>query len=537
MSRFHTRFLGGFHLLGDLLLTLAGGNRARLNRWGVDRNYYVGLGFSLLLSATIGSVSLTVAANIIWGLTDGPLAVVGLVYFVLILGFDRWLVSDATSGFSPTQYSNYWSRSFGWVGNFLIETLKILPRVIIASLTSLLFAEILLLTIFGTEIHEQMKVDQLAASADYTSKVSALANSLAAPQQKVIDEAEKRKETLQSDLVAATAAVAAAETTRQSGLRDLAAAGVSVACWDYTVNRFDAAGRLYPVRIQGCPQQVELLNEAYDNAVRPYKDLNQQSVDTKKSDIDNEAGVRAARDYVQSGAKTEAENQLKSTAPQTLEDAGLLLRMKALEQLTTPSPANCVNPTVSSTSTATPPSTGTQQAEASPNAIEPCHVYYSASAALQKDLWRWVIFAFEISAVVLKLVRSITKKTGHAAFMSAVDDEAHAEALIRRARSKSRLHHESVRAEEEALLAINDAVTEKEIHLRANARARERYRLRAMLDRFHRADRPDPKQSASKLPDVEDALNEAFENSDVSEAPREEPVAKKVIRDDDYLLR
>ena len=533
MTRLLMRFFRGFRLLGDILLTLGGGHRERLNRWGVDRNYYVGLGFSLLLSATIGSVSLTVAAHIIWGLTDAPLAIVGLVYFVLILGFDRWLVSDSTSGFSPSRYHHHWSRAFGWVGHLLIEVMKVLPRVVIASLTSLLFAEILLLTIFGNEIGEQLKVNQLVASSDYKAKVSELAKSLSEPQQKVIEEAITRKGTLQADLVAATAAVAAAETARQSGLRDLSAAGVSVACWDYTVNRLDANGRFYPVRIQGCPQQVELLNLAYENAIRPYGNLNQETVEAKKAEIDSEATVRAAREYVQSGAKIEAENQLNSSAPQTLDNSGLLLRMKALEQLTTPSPDNCVNAARPSTGTAS----GVQPGEGATNGSEPCHVYYSSSAALQKDLWRWVIFAFEISAVILKLVRSVTKKTGHAAFMSALDDEAHTEASIRKARSKSRLHHETVRAEEEAILAINDAVTEKEIHLRANARARERYRLRVMLDRFHKANRADPKQSESKLPDVEEALNEAFEGSDRSDAPPEEPMAKKVIRDDDYLLR
>ncbi|UVJ38056.1 DUF4407 domain-containing protein [Arthrobacter sp. CJ23] len=495
------------------------------------------MGSALLLSAAIGTLSVTSASAIIWDLPWFALAAVGGVYFFLILGFERWLVTDPRAGFHATASDGAFTMVSRWAGHLIVELIKIAPRLIISIITSLLFAEILLLTVFAAEIQEQLKINQVAEEGRWNTKVDELTNKLSSDSKATIQSADDRKVKLQDSFNNATTAIKAATQQRDASIGQAAALGATTTCYPFTYTWYDLAGVARQGWDEGCPPEVKAANSAYENAIGPYLNLSQASVDSAKRAIDTEEAVIKARAYVAGGARDEAKQVLHDSFPDVLGSPGLLLRMGALDQLTLPPAPGCH---ASPSSTASSPASGpVENATPAPGSAlggttNECNPYYSDGAARQSQLWRWMIFAFEVAPVVLKFVRAILPRTGYADMMSAVDDRAHSWAQIVRNRDRWRRKGEDRRAKAEMRMAVEDALTEAEIHVRANARARERFRLRTMFDRFNAANRPDPAEGDSGLPDLVDLLD-TEDQWQPGEKRHDNSRNARVIDDDSFL--
>src|ERR1700728_876843 len=158
----------------DGLVLLAGANRETLSKCRGERAYFVGMGMSLLLAATISTSSLMEATSIAFdtSILSAAVIVAGVIYFVLLLGVDRWLVSDPTVGFG-TERTSAQSTVVAWIGHLFVEVLRIAPRLAIAVLSSWLFATFLMLAVFNPEIQQQLKKFEVQEQAQYTLSVQA----------------------------------------------------------------------------------------------------------------------------------------------------------------------------------------------------------------------------------------------------------------------------------------------------------------------------------------------------------------------------
>lgn len=402
--------------LGNALITIAGADRTELDGRSVDRSYYIGMGSALLLAATISAVAMTAATSIAFGVKIGspPLIIAGLVYFALILGLDRWLVSDQTTGFA-VQTSRTSSVAVAWFRHFVVELLKIAPRIFLAFLSSLLFANFLMLAIFNHEIQQQLNKTQQQRLAQYNLQVTAVANSIKTQAYKVISNAQAAEQQVQNEFNTDQQVLQKAYKTEQSALAALHKQGIS--CSEqptYAVETNPNTGLKYTVftgDTQVCPPQITAVIGTYNGQVADYPQT-QADVDKKKAQIASQYGVVAQRKIIKNAA-TVARKQMKPFAPKKAD--GLLARTQALQLLTTRPGGTC------------PPTPS--EADLANNVA--CTSEYSAYAAgLHITLRLWLL-AFELAPVGLKFINALLPRRGYAWTMAARDMEKGGKARVK----------------------------------------------------------------------------------------------------------
>jgi hypothetical protein len=455
--------------LGNALITIAGADKTELGSRSVDRSYYIGMGSALLLTATISSLSMTEATSIAFGVRLGspPLVVAGLVYFGLILGLDRWLVSDQTTGFT-NEGPRKAPVAVAWFRHFVVELLKIAPRIAVAFLSSLLFANFLMLAVFDHEIQQQLGRIQQQRIAQYNQQVKAVADDIKSQANGIINGAQAAERQVQNQYNNDQKVIRQAYKTEQSNLA--AAAKQGLHCTEqptYAVETNPNTSLKYNVltgEVEVCPPQITGITNAYNALVAKYPQT-QADVDSDKNKIANRYGVPEQERKIKN-ANAVAQKQMKPNYPRKAD--GLLARMQALQLLTTKPASTC-------------PPTPTQ-ADLANNVA--CTSQYSADAAVLHFQFRlWLLF-LEILPVVMKFINALLPRRGYAWAMAARDTAKGGKARVKIGRAlleeqtdlAAFVRREHARLEEEGAL--------QEYKLRELARQERRLGLSRIRARF-----------------------------------------------------
>ena len=453
--------------LGNALITLGGADKAMLGVRSVDRGYYIGVGSGLLFTATLSALSMTLASSIAFGVPFGSagLNLLGMVWFVLILGLDRWLVADQTSGFVKPAAGGA-SVPLAWLGHAAVELFKVSPRILIALVSSLLFAKFMLLAIYDNEIQAQLKMVQKQQIARFEQDVNAYAQNIKSQAKTVLAQAAAQKKQARQDYDDSQKAKAAAYKRMTA---DIAAANKrGVYCTEepkYAVATNPNTGLTYNVftgNVLVCPPELQSVTDTYNNVAaqtetQPY--LRQQL-----AGIDKKFAV-GHQERLITTAQSVAAQKMAPYQPK-MQD-GLLAREHALQLLTSKPAGTCP----------TPPT----EAEIATN--DACISLYSPGAAAEMTIFRYFLLAFEMMPVGMKVINSLTKRRPYAWEMAAREEtlRQNAEELIEEARKRAEtdlaafVHRERVRLEEESAL--------QEYRMREIARQRRRLGLHHIRSR------------------------------------------------------
>jgi len=450
---------------GDAIIVLAGADYRELRKWNVDRVYFIGLGLSLVMAATIATVALVIGTSIAFDLPplSKPSIVMGAVYFLLILSLDRWLVSDQTAGFA-TEPGGRISATAAWIRHFIAELLKVAPRMAIAFFAAALFADFILLVVFKTEIAEQMRVLELQAQAQFSKRIEDEIARRTADEQQRIQSANNEKRQVQEAFKQGADAIQQAAQQRNAALAQAQARGIrcrSVSV--FATRRNPTTGRTERVRVgsrQVCPKEITEILEAYKSQVALFPQ-SQADVATKQTEIDKRYDVGTALAYVNDGARQEVFTEFGSSAPKPQD--GLLVRMRALELLTQRPAGECV------------PSSAVESSFS-----DACISRYSSRAStLQWNLRIWLL-ALELAPVLLKFVAAILPRRGYASIMAARDEEAKTEAAIKTGQLRNRIRIEVERFLLESRTRMEALAATEEVKIREIERERRRWGVRSI---------------------------------------------------------
>ena len=401
--------------LTDPLVVLAGADRRVLRKWSVDRSYFVGMGVALLLAATISTASLMEATSIAFHakFRSTPVIVAGCVYFVLLLGVDRWLVSDPTAGFA-TDSTNAASATFGWFRHAITETFRVAPRMLIAVVSSWLFATFILLAVFNPEIQQQLKKIGLQQQADYALEVQAQAQTTITAAQHIINQAKNATTSLRNNFNSEQQTALSLVADRQKAIQKLEAKGFY--CYNQPIyaTETDAQGRLITVLVryeEVCPPPIQQVLNTYNPQIAKYKET-PAGLNRQVNAVNRNYGV-AGQERIIKNAKKRTEHLLATYKPAPVD--GLLDRMKALGLLTTAPVGACP----------APPTTADLANDAA------CVSEYSPNAASLHTWLRFWLLGFELLPIVLKYVNSLLPRRAYASMMAAKDEKGKSEARVR----------------------------------------------------------------------------------------------------------
>lgn len=131
----------------NFLFALAGARQEILDQCGTERIKFQSLGLAILITSVLATVSMWFALNSVLGLNAVVALLGALVWGLVIMGIDRWLVATM-----PTSGRRRWSIA--------------LPRVVLAVLLGSLISTPFVLRIFQSEINAQLVlIKQERASA------------------------------------------------------------------------------------------------------------------------------------------------------------------------------------------------------------------------------------------------------------------------------------------------------------------------------------------------------------------------------------
>ncbi|MFD0883601.1 DUF4407 domain-containing protein [Streptosporangium algeriense] len=130
--------------LGRRLRVLAGVDEGILDQVPLERTRYVGLGGVILGTAVIAGVSMWFALSQIIGEVRPGMVVLALVWMLIVLNLDRWLVS---------MVAGMWQR----------RLVMLLPRLLVAMVLGSVIAEPLVLRVFETAVVQHVADEREAA--------------------------------------------------------------------------------------------------------------------------------------------------------------------------------------------------------------------------------------------------------------------------------------------------------------------------------------------------------------------------------------
>lgn len=438
--------------LGDALITIGGADKTALPPGSPDRAYFVGVGSGLLFTATISALSMTLASSIAFSISySAPgLYLLGIVWFLLILGLDRWLVSDPVSGFARPARG---SAVAAWFGHAAIELFKIAPRVIIALVSSILFAKFIMLAVYHTSIEDQLLKIQEQQSAQYNLSITATAQNIKNQANDVIATAATQTKSLQKQYGALQKDISKAYGTEQTQLK----AADCTELPSYAVETNPNTGLTYSVfegDFESCQPPLDGIQSQYNSIVDQDRPL-MASLKVQITQIPAKYGI-AKQESLIKNALPVATNEMKPYAPQP--DDSLLAREHALQLLTSAPSGTCPIPP-------------TEQDIATNDA---CISMYSAGAAAEKTIFQYFLLVFEMMPVLMKLVNALTKRRAYAWQMAAREAD-------KRNRSEGEIAEAKMRAETDLA-----AFARREQARLEEAGALHEYTLREMARQEHR---------------------------------------------------
>jgi len=415
-------------------------------------------------------------------------------------GIERWLVSDPTAGWDIPQGSAL-LKVGSFIGNLSLEVIRALPRIALIFVGSLIFAELLMLSLFPKAIDDE--VDALRRQAtgsfseilriDWETEATAIREDITR-QAGIISDYDKAATTLNSSLA-----------PKQADLQTLINSG------RYWVSRtcYNSAGRAYRC---GYVKSTAAINLETDiEALRkqagidPATRLNAQ----KLLEFDN-LRLQKQTDSVSGQLPDEAGNLLNPSVTTLMKDIqekyrgqetsvtdDLLTRYKAFGML--------VNPETGACKPASSTASAVEQAQA-----RVCVPAYSPDMDKQSTLWRYFLLFFEMMPIGIKLVRSISPITGYGKAMKDAEVAIKAKSGGLRDRAVSRAARKSAARSAMDEAKQYAAMTENEIAVREVSKYRRVFRLDDLRTRFQRASEatpPEPRKRAQpqrRQPRVED---------------------------------
>ncbi|MEO5318911.1 DUF4407 domain-containing protein [Arthrobacter sp. CC3] len=434
----------------DLFINLAGGDVKTVRAYG-DRGWFVGLGWALIVAATVAAGSLTTATVIFTDMKTldfNVLAWVFVGYFLVILFLDRWIVSDQKAGFEVKGRKSWWRTVFIWLLNLSAELVKMAPRLGLVVVGSLLFADILMMVIFSSAISEQVKVNQATAVTQYNTTIDTEIN-------KQIQTKTAERDSLQKQIDAANAN----SSTATKAIADVDARIQALA---------DRNGKFYSCYLNGFGWTYCQTTD-YQNLLDERDRLTGDAPSTKAHIDELNTKIQDINDYLNPNPPAKSDGTVPATvysdvrqkfeaqAP-TAKD-GLLERKEALSQLT-------------------------DKSEGSSN--------YNAGADFFHSLFRWFLLLFELLPVMMKFTRSITQRTAYASSIASREEAARIRCWIEVEEAELERDVRLQRFKTESRIFSEFLATEKEVMLRANARERIKYRLWDYFQRNRKADTPSP---------------------------------------------
>jgi hypothetical protein len=272
--------------LGDALITIGGADRTALPPGSPDRNYFIGVGCGLLFTATLSALSMTLATSIALGVPYGSawLKVLGVVWFMAILGLDRWLVSDPVGGFVKPPAGTV-SVVRAWLGHAVVELFKISPRVLIALVSSLLFARFVLLVVYDHEIQAQLIKLEVQQQDQFRQEIDAYAQNIKEQANNVIGQANAAEKRVQDQYDYGQKQIAGANKALVTGTA--AAAKNGIHCYQvptYTVATNPNTGIQYNVQTgsyEQCPEPISGYQANYAAMQQQYPETQQQVTEAK----------------------------------------------------------------------------------------------------------------------------------------------------------------------------------------------------------------------------------------------------------------
>lgn len=434
----------------DLFINLAGGDVRTVRTHG-DRGWFVGLGWALIVAATVAAASLTTATVIFTNMEIPDSNVLSWVfggYFLVILFLDRWIVSDQKAGFEVKGRKSGGRTVFTWLLNLAAELLKMAPRLGLVVVGSLLFADILMMVVFSSAISEQIKVNQATAVAQYNTTIDTEIGKQIQTKTTERDSLQKQIDAANTDSSTATKAIADVDARIQA----LA----------------DRNGKFYSCYLNGFGWTYCRTTD-YQNLLDERDRLTGDAPNTKAHIDELNAKIQDINDYLNPNPPAKSDGTVPATvysdvrkkfeaqAP-TAKD-GLLERKKALSQLT-------------------------DKSEGSSN--------YDAGADFFHSLFRWFLLLFELLPVMMKFTRSITPRTAYASSIASREEAARIRGWIAVEEAELERDERLQRFKTESRIVSEFLATEKEVMLRANARERIKYRLWDYFQRNRKADTPPP---------------------------------------------
>jgi len=455
--------------LGNALITLAGADKTVLTTWSADRAYFVGLGGSLLLSSLIASVSVTAAVSIAFGvpMDSWPLILLGVAWYGLFILFDRWLVSgDQTAGFARPEGGLARAVS-AWIGHFFVELFRISPRLVLAGLSSLLFANFIALAVFNPEIQQELTRMNSQQVQQWNQWVSADEKSIVAQAKSVISEATTEENSVQQKYSREQGNIAAAYTSEQKAITQANRAGLYCTEEPYYNLATNANGSTYQTLggySQVCPPQIVTAEDNYATVVK-NNPMTPAQVTSAQNAIASRLNVAGAQANIKN-AQSSATSQMTPYYPKRAD--GIMARMQALQLLTVPPASPCPNPPTVNDLARNPA----------------CTANYSTQGSTIHTELRWWLLLLEVAPVLFKFFNSVLPRRGYAWTMADRDAELRLEAqsrmdqfrLLRDTDVAAARRKEHARLEEEGAL--------QEYKERELARQERRLGLRRIRARF-----------------------------------------------------
>ena len=304
---------------GRFLIWLSGARRQILDECPTERPKYVGIGASILITATMAAVSLTFALVTALKVELWLAMPFAIAWGLAILSLDRLFVVSL-------------SREGGWLAQFLRAT----PRVLLALLLGLVISTPFVLQIFRPEIEHEITQLQDQATVNYFNSLhtSPLSKEIASQEQLVAKLQAEAAGTGAGTSTTQSPALTRLEQQRSDLLKDQNTALSNYHCELYgpcTPPGNGPVARHYNAQAQSDGSQIDALNTQISQLL-----LHQQTATQKEENlVGSTASSQLAKAKLALNAdKTEQQRETDDFVAKNKGDTGLLIRLQALGAVT-----------------------------------------------------------------------------------------------------------------------------------------------------------------------------------------------------------
>jgi hypothetical protein len=488
--------------LGRWFLRLGGTDPELIEDCGrFERVYFESQGAAIFITASLAAVSCAFALSVALG-HEGDLrryAIPAVLWGLVILNVDRWLVSGSDVGFSTT--GSVVRDAMRWPFHAIKETIRVAPRFALAIVLGLLFAQPLILKLFTKEIDDALRQNQRLEISGVVAGLHRHGTAMvtkASTEQKAYDTAVQDTKDAYKKQIDPLASLALASAGGQDASQRQ---GCGQICMSITAQEAPILSRENADLVALAATYKDRLSEAHTLSVDGAREESISAADLRCSEL---------RDaYLATGRHATTTNKGPCTPVVTVE-AGFLAKMDAFDQVVN-SQFRCattadgsvpseLGPSAGSTSTTRPsttrPSSANTNAIPGQQAVGPGTVVVtgtleqcagrsgivigraSSNAARAAGILRLTLVGIDTLPVLMKWLLALFPKTEYYKRVESIQAESAAESGRRRAAARQRaadaLKSEHERSEIEGQLRAD----RREHYMRKVNEARIRLGLR-----------------------------------------------------------